>query len=51
MGWEKAPEGWGWLTKITGLLLTTLALTIGATFWFDMLKKIENNQNDRNAPL
>ena len=42
LGWRVAPAGWGWLTKITGLLLTTLALTLGAPFWFDMLKKIVN---------
>ena len=42
LGWKEAPAGWGWLTKITGLLLTTLALTLGAPFWFDMLKKIVN---------
>lgn len=42
LGWKETPAGWGWLTKITGLLLTTLALTLGAPFWFDILKKVVN---------
>ena len=42
LGWRETPAGWEWLTKITGLLLTTLALTLGAPFWFDILKKVVN---------
>lgn len=29
-----------WATKIFGLLLTTLAASLGAPFWFDMLNKV-----------
>jgi hypothetical protein len=28
----------GWLTKILGLLVTSVALSLGAPFWFDLLK-------------
>ncbi len=30
----------GWVGKIVGLLLTALALTLGAPFWFDLLSKV-----------
>lgn len=30
----------GWITKIAGLLITTLAISLGAPFWFDTLNKI-----------
>ena len=29
-----------WLTKIVGLILSAFALSLGAPFWFDMLKKL-----------
>ena len=31
---------WQWLNKIIGLLITILAISMGAPFWFDMLKKL-----------
>jgi len=30
----------GWLQKLVGVLLTTFAVSLGAPFWFDMLKKL-----------
>ena len=46
MGW---PDGWGkenvalWLVKkFFGLLLTALAISLGAPFWFDLLNKAIN---------
>lgn len=30
----------GWLIKLVGLLLTAVAVTVGAPFWFEMLKKL-----------
>ncbi|WP_367391286.1 hypothetical protein [Lewinella sp. LCG006] len=51
LGWTKAE----WSTvksnvpvlfnKLIGLLLTTFAISLGAPFWFDMLKKIINIRN------
>lgn len=41
-GWEKTTEQVDWLSKVVGLLLTVLATSLGAPFWFDMLKKIVN---------
>ena len=31
-----------WLWKIAGLLITAIALSLGAPFWFDLLQKIMN---------
>ncbi|MBU4262424.1 MAG: hypothetical protein KKC76_11235 [Proteobacteria bacterium] len=31
-----------WFTKLAGLLITTLAVSLGAPFWFDVLNKITN---------
>ena len=43
LGWspEQRPTGtWAWALKALGLLLTTLAVSFGATFWFDLLKRL-----------
>ncbi len=32
----------GWFYKILGLLLTTIAVSLGAPFWFDLLNKLVN---------
>lgn len=36
--WYFSPEGW--LKKIVGLLVTALAVSLGAPFWFDLLRKL-----------
>jgi hypothetical protein len=36
------PESWGWLWKIIGILMTSVAIAMGAPFWFDLLNKIVN---------
>ena len=33
------PWGWDWLFKIFGWLLTAVAISLGAPFWFDVLNK------------
>jgi hypothetical protein len=42
IGWsQRLPtDFWGWLTKIFGLFITTIAVSLGAPFWFDMLNKL-----------
>jgi hypothetical protein len=32
----------GWLIKLAGILISGVAASPGASFWFDMLKKIIN---------
>lgn len=39
MDWNKANGQW-WLYKIIGWATTTIALSLGATFWFGMLKQL-----------
>ncbi|MCC7246293.1 MAG: hypothetical protein IT269_11485 [Saprospiraceae bacterium] len=42
LGWgQNTPiNGYEWLTKVIGWLLTGVAVTLGAPFWLDMLKKL-----------
>lgn len=35
----------GWLVKLAGFLLTGIAVTFGAPFWFDLLKKLLSLRN------
>lgn len=53
IGWQKASDDYvdprevptdaqGWFYKILGLLLTTIAVSLGAPFWFDLLNKLVN---------
>jgi hypothetical protein len=45
IGWEESnrPQGAdGWALAILGWLLTGLAITLGAPFWFDVLGKLSN---------
>lgn len=43
LGWSDQDTGgslpW-WLTKVAGLLITAIAVTFGAPFWYDLLKKL-----------
>jgi hypothetical protein len=35
------PEGWAeWIVKLLGLFISALAISMGAPFWFDVLKKM-----------
>ncbi len=43
LGWQTTPQGFGgWVAKLFGLLLTAVAVSLGAPFWFDILKKVMN---------
>lgn len=40
LGWERKPVGLGeWLSKIVGLLVSALAVSMGAPFWFQVLQR------------
>jgi len=40
LGWRSLPRSaTTWASKITGLLFTTIALSLGAPFWFDLLSR------------
>ena len=40
----------GWVLKIIGILLTTLAIYLGAPFWFDILNKFVNLRSAGKKP-
>ncbi len=47
IGWARdgvrwIPEGWGWIWKIFGILISSIAVTMGAPFWFSLLNKVVN---------
>jgi len=56
------PLGWGadkvlsshepgpWASKLAGLLLTALAASLGAPFWFDLVNKLMNVRSTGNVP-
>ena len=51
MGWTSSPTtSLDWLTKIFGLLLTAIAVAIGASFWFDILQKYTNFRSTGERP-
>ena len=51
LGWGALPTDLsGWLKKVLGLLLTTLAVSLGAPFWFDLLKNVANLRSAGPAP-
>ena len=51
LGWGKLPQdAGGWLQKIVGLTITMLAVSLGAPFWFDVLKNLTNMRNTGPAP-
>ncbi|MFB6230935.1 MAG: hypothetical protein ABEL04_07235 [Salinibacter sp.] len=39
-----------WLSKVVGLLLTTIAISLGAPFWFDVLKKVSMIRSGGRSP-
>lgn len=44
LGWSSSTplpaDFWAWLIKVVGWMLTGVAVTLGAPFWFDMLRKL-----------
>jgi hypothetical protein len=38
-------NAWGWVGKVFGLLVTGLALSLGAPFWFDLLNRVTRLRN------
>ena len=57
IGWPEAlPQTggwamlWWWIIKICGLLITGIALSLGAPFWFDLLQKFMNLRGAGNKP-
>jgi hypothetical protein len=50
LGWNTFPAtAWGWVQKVLGLLLTTLAVSLGAPFWYDLLKNLSTLRQQQKA--
>lgn len=49
--YSKMRKVWWWLTKFFGLFLTILATSIGAPFWFDLLKRITAIRSTGKSPV
>lgn len=50
-GGENVPSGVsGWLTNVLGWLLTIVAISLGAPFWFDTLGKLANLRTTGKKP-
>lgn len=54
LGWDRDDlQGAGayfWLLKLAGWLVTALSITLGAPFWFDLLRKVVNIRSSGDAP-
>jgi hypothetical protein len=51
IGWPEKAEGlWWFIEKFFGLLVTGLALSLGAPFWFDLLSKVVNIRGTGDKP-
>jgi len=55
VGWDDArpltPDNFGWwLKKVLGIVMTGLAVSQGAPFWFDLLNKITNLRSTGRPP-
>ena len=59
IGWDFSGPGWsgdwfrsfqGWIFKILGIAFSTLAVSLGAPFWFDLLTKFVNIRGAGKAP-
>ena len=46
IGWNSLPQDIpGWILKVIGLAMTTVAVSLGAPFWFDLLRTLSNLRN------
>lgn len=51
LGWQSVPiDPKSWLIKIAGWIITALAISLGAPFWFDLLKKLISIRSAGNRP-
>ena len=52
MGWTGmfTADPWVWITRIAGWIITIVAVSMGAPFWFDVLNKFVNLRNAGKPP-
>ncbi len=54
LGWPDAQlhgDFWTWASKVLGWLITILACSLGAPFWFDLLGKLVNVRSSGKRPV
>jgi hypothetical protein len=54
MGWQNIDlaemTAYSWAVKVLGWIITAIAISLGAPFWFDLLRKIVNLRSSGNKP-
>lgn len=54
VGWSKVDiygmEWFEWVKKVFGWIITSLAISLGAPFWFDLLRKLVNIRGTGSVP-
>ncbi len=52
VGWTAmlATDPWAWISRIAGWIITIVAVSMGAPFWFDVLNKFVNLRNAGKPP-
>jgi hypothetical protein len=51
LGWQACPSGLGaWTWWLLGVVLSTVAVSLGAPFWFDTLKRLVNLRTSGTSP-
>jgi hypothetical protein len=54
MGWQNINLAqmtvYGWAVKILGWIITAIAVSLGAPFWFDLLRKVVNLRSSGEKP-
>lgn len=54
LGWKNVDlaknSAYDWLAKLLGWFVTAMAISLGAPFWFDLLRKIVNLRSSGNKP-
>lgn len=50
IGWSAAPDSWLSPLRLIGWLLTALAVSLGAPFWFDLLNRLVNARHSMVKP-
>jgi hypothetical protein len=49
--WASGPHSLtDWVSKLAGLLITTIAVSMGAPFWFELLNKVVNLRTAGKKP-
>lgn len=52
LGWVETPRGFsGWIYKLLGLLVTIVAVSLGAPFWFELLNKLVSLRMSGKKPV